>query len=491
MIKRLLTLLLLLTSTLSSAYNQEAIEQYFNHLSHAEKYMFLKRMPKSGELHTHLSGSLYPETLIKLGRQYCIQPKSYTIKKDPHCDYIKLKDLPKHPALYEKTLRAWSMKDFKNQHESAHDHFFNTFPKVFSFTIYDQPTLIVEMAKHAMAQNEKYLEVIIEPDLNQSPEFANLINPDLSLEQNYQRLMHHKPFVDHINHTLHRLYDIDKQAKERLGCQNKACPITIKYQYYIMRDQPMPAMIAQAIAAFETTNRSTKLVGINLVQAEDAYRPLKFYKKQMQVLAFLHHHYPAINIALHAGELNKETVSPNDLSYHIHDALMTAHAERIGHGTAIAFEDNAFETLHYMKTHDIPVEVNLTSNEDLIKATPLTHPLPLYLHQDVPVVLSTDDEGVLRTSLTDEYLKAIEQYHVSYNSLKQINRNGLSYAFIGGPSIWKVNNKAIPVDACQQALSTMRLDNACQNYINHSTKARLQWQLEYDLHAFENQFKTG
>lgn len=485
MMKKLLALLTNLFTLVVFAQQPQSIENYFNHLSHAEKYMFLKRMPKSGELHTHLSGSLYPEALIALGAKYCIQPGSFTINKAPHCDYIKLKDLPNNHTLYEKTLRAWSMKDFHDQNESGHDHFFSTFAKFYSFSIYDQPTLIVEMLKHAIAQNESYLEVIIEPDLNQAPRYANLIDTDKSLEENYEKLIHDKSFMEHIRYTLTRLYAIDRRAKQRLDCKDKTCPI-IKYQYYIMRDQPLAGMIAQAVAAFETTNRSTKLVGVNLVQAEDAYTPLKYYKEHMLVLAFLHKHYPKVNIALHAGELNKEAVSPNDLSYHIHDALMTAHAERIGHGTAIAFEDNAEETLAYMKQHDIPVEVNLTSNEDILNSTPLTHPLPLYLNHGVPVVLSTDDEGILRSSLTDEYLKAIEHYGLDYNTLKQINRNGLSYAFLNGQSIWRVNNKAIPVKACQKALKTMKLDESCQSYLDHNAKARHQWNLEFALYRFEN-----
>jgi adenosine deaminase len=48
----------------------------------------------------------------------------------------------------------------------------------------------------------------------------------------------------------------------------------------------------------------------------------------------------------------------------------------------------------------------------------------------VPVVLSTDDAGVSRIDLTNEYLRTARDYRLGYRTLKAIARDGLSYAFL-------------------------------------------------------------
>jgi adenosine deaminase len=58
------------------------------------------------------------------------------------------------------------------------------------------------------------------------------------------------------------------------------------------------------------------------------------------------------------------------------------------------------------------------------------HPLPTYLAAGVPVVLSTDDAGVSRINLTNEYLRAARDYGLSYRTLKAIARNALTYSFL-------------------------------------------------------------
>jgi len=58
------------------------------------------------------------------------------------------------------------------------------------------------------------------------------------------------------------------------------------------------------------------------------------------------------------------------------------------------------------------------------------HPLPTYLAAGVPVVLSTDDAGVSRINLTNEYFRAARDYGLSYRLLKAIARNALIHSFL-------------------------------------------------------------
>src|SRR5260370_15629779 len=58
------------------------------------------------------------------------------------------------------------------------------------------------------------------------------------------------------------------------------------------------------------------------------------------------------------------------------------------------------------------------------------HPLPTYLAAGVPIVLSSDDAGVSRIDLTNEYLRAARDFGLEYRALKAIARNALIYSFL-------------------------------------------------------------
>jgi adenosine deaminase len=200
----------------------------------------------------------------------------------------------------------------------------------------------------------------------------------------------------------------------------------------------------------------------------------------MRIFHFLHSIYPHVHIALHAGELAPQDVHPTQLGFHVHDAIFTGGAERIGHGVDIAYEEKAEQLFNEMATKPIPVEINLTSNRKILNISGKQHPLRDYLNHHVPVVLSTDDEGILRTEITREYVEAVIHQGLDYSTLKIINRNALTHSFLPGKSIWADPHQSKLVDECQSLNS-----RTCQAFIKEHEKARLQWQLESQLTAFE------
>ena len=58
------------------------------------------------------------------------------------------------------------------------------------------------------------------------------------------------------------------------------------------------------------------------------------------------------------------------------------------------------------------------------------HPLTAYRAARVPVVLSTDDAGVSRIDLTNEYFRAARDYPLGYRDLKTIARNSIEHSFL-------------------------------------------------------------
>jgi adenosine deaminase len=383
------------------------------------------------------------------------------------------------------------MKDFVPGKESGHDHFFNGFLKYIPIVIDYRPELLAEIIQRAAQQEEQYLEIMAMPDNAKSTGFGELIKDIPSYKKKKQLLLANKDFQNNINNTVTETDRILNQARHTLGCQSnpqaESCKINIKFLYYSLREQTEDKFFAQVLNAFEAVSRSKgNLVGVNLVQPEDGIISLRDYHKQMLIFDYLHQIYPKVNISLHAGELEPGAVVPAELGYHINDALFTGHAQRIGHGVDIAYENNAESTLEYMAKNHLPVEVNLISNLKILNISGRNHPLNYYLSHHVPVVLSTDDEGVLRTDLTSQYVEAVISHGLDYQALKQINRNALTYAFLPGKSLWIDANKAEPVLECLDLKS-----KACNKFIKNNTKANIQWQLEQKIIYFENKYNSN
>jgi adenosine deaminase len=102
----------------------------------------------------------------------------------------------------------------------------------------------------------------------------------------------------------------------------------------------------------------------------------------------------------------------------IRKTIELGHAQRIGHGVSIAWEDDATGLMRKMKREGIAVEICLTSNASILGVKGEDHPLRLYRANGVPVFLNTDDEGVSRTTLSLEWVKAVRDQRMGYRDLK-------------------------------------------------------------------------
>jgi adenosine deaminase len=209
----------------------------------------------------------------------------------------------------------------------------------------------------------------------------------------------------------------------------------------------------------------------------------------MQMLNSLRPLYPQAHLTLHAGELAPGLVPPDGLTFHVRESVMTARAERIGHGVDIMHEDRPYELLQEMARRNVMVEICLSSNDLILGISGSQHPLATYLQYGVPVALATDDEGVSRSEISREFLKAAQEQGLGYAQLKTMARNSLQYAFITGASLWSDADKTTrfaPVAPCAQDIALMKLSSSdCRQYLTSSENAKLQWQLEEDFKTFE------
>jgi adenosine deaminase len=458
--------------------------------------VFLQAMPKGGDLHYHhqSGGGSMAENLIRYGHgeHFCIHPANDTIYQNTHCskEYL-LDNVPLNSALYNTIINAWSMRNFYPINESGHDHFFAVFAKINAIAEAHNAEILAETRNRAGEQNESYLELMVIPDGNASGMLGKKIgwNPDFSVMR--KTLLTHG--LNNIVVTMQKnMTLIESKEKNILACGTlqamPGCQVTVRYLYEALREQPPEQVFAQLLAAFEIANNDPRFVGINLVQPEDGYISMRDYHLHMEMIGFLHHLYPNVPISLHAGELNSNIVPPEGLHFHIREAVEIAHAERIGHGVDIAFETNADDLLKEMANKHILVEINLSSNDAVLNVKNEDHPLPLYMSYHVPIALSTDDEGIIRTTRTLEYQKAILRYHLSYATIKEWVRNSINYSFLPGKSIWKdTTYQHLVTDCATDVLGSKSLSSTCRQFIETNEKAKMQWDLENRFLQFENQ----
>ena len=471
--------------------SQANVNEHFNSIktNPTALYSFFKSMPKGGELHYHFSGSAYPSLLIAKAMQgkYCINPQTFDItSQEPICKGEDANLFLNNKDHYAKTVRAWSMKNFVSKFESNHDHFFNVFGKVTPIYNDFSVPLLKDMVQRAASQHELYMEIMM-LTIDNTEQFSKLINKAPTLAMKRHILLANKDFQNNIQKQVDASKFYLKQLYKELECDknpiNPACEVTVRFQFWVKREESLDDVFVQALTGFEASKLFSNIVGVNLVQPETGTIALRDFNAQMHIFDYLHTTYPDVNIALHAGELAPNATPPKDLRFHIRNSVYIGHAKRIGHGVDILSEDKHDELTKYMARHQVSVEINLTSNHVILLIDGNKHPIVYYLKQGVPIMLSTDDEGILLTNLTQQYVTAATVHKIDYANIKDMNRNALTYSFLPGKSIWLNPAKHIMVPACRELNSS-----ACKFFIKKNEKARLQWDLENKLLKFEAQF---
>jgi len=201
----------------------------------------------------------------------------------------------------------------------------------------------------------------------------------------------------------------------------------------------------------------------------------------MKIFGYFKRKYEKVGLSLHAGELWLGVTELKDMTFHIREAVEIAHVDCIGHGVDIGFEKDSGDLIARMAKDGIAVEINLSSNEQILGVKGKDHPFPTYLKAGVPVMLSTDDEGVERIDLTSQYQLASERYGLSYGELKMLSRQSLEKSFLTGKSLWHDFRVFRRVEECDKDFDMP----ACRALAGSSDKAQAQIELEKRYKAFE------
>jgi len=456
-------------------------------------YAFLREMPKGGDLHNHLSGAVYAESLIQFAADsgLCIDRQSLALEQPPcQPSQAEARQALSDPELYRSAIDAWSMRDF-SAGRNGHDHFFDTFSKFGPAVDSHLAQILAEVAQRAADGNVQYLELMVSPDhghasalgtqLGDSPDFSTMRKQLLDAD-----------FASVVAQARKNLDEMEQGKNEQLHCASDpevrggGCSVHIRYIYSVLRGAKPAQVFAQLLMGFELASHDPRVVALNLVQPEDWYVPMHDFQLHMRMVSYLKSQYPSVHLTLHAGELRPGIAPPSGLRSHIRESIEVGKAERIGHGVDVMYEDNPHELLAMMARRNVMVEICLTSNEGILGVQGKKHPLAMYLKAGVPVALATDDEGVSRSEMTREYERAVLDQGLDYVTLKKMARTSLEHSFLPGASLWSDARKFTPVHECAGDKPATVAPPTCMKFLNGSERAREQWRLEHRLAEFES-----
>ena len=170
------------------ASSEAQTERYFESIRKDPNLLvaFLLEMPKGGDLHNHLSGAIYAETMIQWAKdeKQCVDPKTLYLTPslklstgDPYCPAptVLAETALANPVLYRSMIDAFSMRNWELSGQSGHDHFFDTFDKFGAATHGNTGKMLAETANRAASQREVYQELMFTPT---GKPFGDMLNSD-------------------------------------------------------------------------------------------------------------------------------------------------------------------------------------------------------------------------------------------------------------------------------------------------------------------------
>lgn len=503
------------------------VKEYFDLVAAAkpEFVKLLMQFPKGADLHNHLSGAVMPEDYIDIGIEdgdcygpAADNPAQYAIKKhymglpgtcSPGDQPLSKASLPDR----QKLVKSLSMYQFAySDIQSGHDQFFRTFGrfKAISGPDEDKGKMLAKMLQQEDRDSVSYVETMMSFQAAAVNDLAGQLRHKYPAPSAYEDGRNYRDMYAVLQSAglkkavaaaKGEITDYINKMNEVLRCgtpsQDRACRVSLNFISQVSRNSDLngnadPAKIfSQTVFSFALSNSDPRVVGVNLVSGEDLPVSMRNFTTEMQFFRFCHGIFPEVNIALHAGEITPCFVGTKNpaLKDHLLGSI-DAGAKRIGHGVSFEYLDGSLqsEVAALMKKKNVLVEINLTSNAQILGVAGSGHPFPLYYRKyGVPVSLSTDDEGVSHSNFTTEWLYAIIKYGLNCNDVVKLARSSLQYSFLPGPPLWRDMTKIKVADECAGLApgGPVPGGSACEGFLKKSAKAKAQWDYEKRLTDFD------
>ena len=422
----------------------------------AKLTLFFTKMPKGGDLHHHYPGTIYAETFLDWVKKknWFIDECTLKIvkhgKKRGNCKLLTVPQLLSDNLLYRKLLTLWSDKDFYNHYHNQpppDTNFFNTFGYFGPVSKKYMHLGLNIIKQRAIKENVSYIESMLSRVWVNSGDYFTVEE-----RSKFNGMLRNAKTQQEVNKILYRITtillknkkfndDIDKflgnvkNAHKGIDDDN----FFMRYQTYAVRVFEPIEVFTELLAGYQAVKRSPLFVGVNIVAPENNRVALEDYTLHMRMFNYLLNKYPSVRRDLHAGELTLGMVRPKDLTFHIKEARDIAEAERIGHAVDLPYEQDSVKLLEDLKNNSV-IEINLTSNEFILGVKGNSHPYLIYSSYGVPIVISTDDSGVSRNNLSNEYVLLASRYKPTYGKIKEYVYNSIKYSFMDTSDKIRIKN---------------------------------------------------
>jgi adenosine deaminase CECR1 len=166
-----------------------------------------------------------------------------------------------------------------------------------------------------------------------------------------------------------------------------------------------------------------RVVGFDLVDEEDrTHSTLFFAPELLDARLEAGRRGLTLPLFLHSGETSRAEDG------NLYDAVLLG-ARRIGHGLALVRHPLLMEMV---RERGIAIEVCPISNQVLGYVGDLrAHPAVAFINAGIPVVLSPDDPGIMRHTLSHDFYEAFMAWELDLRDLKQLAMGSLLYSAMG------------------------------------------------------------
>jgi adenosine deaminase len=521
------------SSSTPSTQDNRAVQEYFTIIDSVKKEQpelveVLTKFPKGADLHNHLSGTVMPEDFIALGKADgdCFGPDTYVptmytvvSATAPGVCGSGFKLLTQANAEeQQQLLRSFSMYRFNDNGftsiQAGHDQFFATFGRFGAVSgSSNMVPMLTKLLQQENAEGVNYVETMISFQSEAVSRLADLLRqkyPDpviFTQSSNYPAMYDFLLSAGLNDAVVAAQIDIATYVNgvnEVLKCatvtKDPACDVSFDFQAAANRNAALkdgsadlPKIFTQIALSCLLDDAERRVVGVNLLSGEDAAISMQSFTTQMKFFNYFHSRFPLVNIALHAGEITPYFVGNGNpaLKEHLTGSIQ-AGAKRLGHAVSFAYLADAdkSEVAALMKSNNTAVEINFTSNAQILGVAGDDHPFPQYFRQyGIPAVFATDDEGVSYANFTDEWIYAARQYHITYTEAVRLARSSLQYSFLPGAPLWQDVVAAKIVSQCAgETLGSASPGEPCKTYLGSNEKASAQWNYETKLSSFDRTY---
>ncbi len=174
-------------------------------------------------------------------------------------------------------------------------------------------------------------------------------------------------------------------------------------------------LLREVVGELAAYHQSPGVVGFDIAGAERPFPPVLF--KEAYALAA----QMGLRLTAHAGE--------DSGPQNVWSAVDDLGVERVGHGTS-AVQDK--ELMRRLAADRVTLEVCISSNLQTGAVERIDHhPIRRFLEAGIPVTLATDNPTVSATTLTAEYLLAIEHFDLTQDEVDHLIETGRTASFVG------------------------------------------------------------